>query len=67
MDKLVNQGHEVIQLCSAEGKFKTLEELIREHVEGVFQRYHGNVTRTCKTLGIGRTTLYRKLRAYGLR
>ena len=58
---------EVIQLCSAEGKFKTLEELIREHVEGVYKRYHGNVSRTYKTLGIGRTTLYRKLKAYGLK
>jgi transcriptional regulator of acetoin/glycerol metabolism len=55
-------------ICTrTDGKFKTLEELQREHVCGVFKHYNSNITRTCKALGIGRTTLYRKLVQYGLR
>lgn len=42
---------------------KTLE---RHAIEAALKRNHGNVTKTCKALGIGRTTLYRKVRKYKL-
>jgi DNA-binding NtrC family response regulator len=44
-----------------------LSELERYAIEAALQRTGGNVTRAMRQLGIGRTTLYRKLKKYGLR
>jgi transcriptional regulator with PAS, ATPase and Fis domain len=44
----------------------TLEELEREHIRTVLQKYGGNVSRTAASLGISRSTLWRKMREYGL-
>ena len=44
-----------------------LSELERFAIEAALQRTGGNVTRAMRQLGIGRTTLYRKLKKYGLR
>jgi DNA-binding NtrC family response regulator len=45
----------------------TLDELERHAIEAALKRTRGNVTQAMKQLGIGRTTLYRKLKRYGLR
>lgn len=45
----------------------TLDELERQAIEAALKRTRGNVTQAMKQLGIGRTTLYRKLKRYGLR
>jgi DNA-binding NtrC family response regulator len=45
----------------------TLDELERHAIEAALKRTSGNVTQAMKQLGIGRTTLYRKLKRYGLR
>lgn len=45
----------------------TLDELERHAIEAALKRTCGNVTQAMKQLGIGRTTLYRKLKRYGLR
>jgi two-component system response regulator RegA len=45
----------------------TLDELERHAIEAALERTRGNVTQAMKQLGIGRTTLYRKLKRYGLR
>jgi len=42
-----------------------LEELERMTVEKVIQQHEGNMSKVAKELGIGRTTLYRKLEKYG--
>jgi DNA-binding NtrC family response regulator len=47
------------------GKWKSLEELNREYIIMVWKSYYQNTSRAAKALGIGRTTLYRKLRGYG--
>jgi len=44
-----------------------LSELERYAIEAALERTGGNVTRAMRQLGIGRTTLYRKLKKYGLR
>ena len=44
-----------------------LSELERYAIEAALQRTGGTVTRAMRQLGIGRTTLYRKLKKYGLR
>lgn len=48
------------------GQVKTLDQVERDHVEAVYRYYHCNATRTSRALQIGRTTLYRKLRQYGV-
>ncbi|WP_257451886.1 sigma-54-dependent Fis family transcriptional regulator [Archangium lipolyticum] len=46
------------------GEVRTLEELEREYILAVLARNGGNRTRTAQDLGIGATTLYRKLKSY---
>lgn len=57
----------VLPVKNENGVFKTLAEMEQEHVQYVLTYFRGNVTRACKALGIGRTTLYRRMKAYGLR
>lgn len=44
-----------------------LEELERRAIERAMSQAHGSVTDVVRRLGIGRTTLYRKLKKYGIR
>jgi len=45
----------------------TLDELEKRAIHAALHRAQGNVTKAMRQLGIGRTTLYRKLKRYGLR
>ncbi len=45
----------------------TLAEIERDHIRLVLARHRGNATAAASTLGISRTTLWRKLREYGIR
>jgi DNA-binding NtrC family response regulator len=45
----------------------TLEDIERRTLEGALRRANGNVAEVVRELGIGRTTVYRKLKKYGLR
>jgi DNA-binding NtrC family response regulator len=45
---------------------RTLAEVEAEHIRAVFARCGGAVAETARRLGIGRSTLYRKLQALGL-
>jgi DNA-binding NtrC family response regulator len=45
----------------------SLADVEKEHIRLVLFRHHGNATAAARQLGISRTTLWRKLRAYGLR
>jgi transcriptional regulator of acetoin/glycerol metabolism len=44
----------------------SLEQVEKDHIARVLQLHHGNATSAAKQLGISRTTLWRKLRAFGL-
>jgi DNA-binding NtrC family response regulator len=46
---------------------RTLEEIERGHIERVLQETAGNLSRAARILDIDRTTLYNKLRRYGLK
>ncbi len=45
---------------------KTLAELEREAIQLAIAYSKGNLVKAAKSLGIGRTTLYRKIEKYGL-
>ncbi len=50
----------------ASAAFPTLAQVEREHILRALQECGGQPTKAAKLLGIGRTTLYRKLKEYGL-
>lgn len=45
----------------------TLEEMEKGYIEELLRRYAGNKSRVAKILGIDRTTLYNKIKKYGVR
>ena len=45
---------------------QTLAELEEEHIGRVLEELEGNQTRAAKKLGISRSTLWRKMREYGM-
>ena len=49
------------------GQAMTLEQQEQASIMAALERFHGNVSRSAKALGIDRRTLHRKLKAYGLR
>jgi DNA-binding NtrC family response regulator len=44
----------------------SLEEMERQHIARILAAESGNISNTAKTLGINRTTLYHKIKKYGL-
>ena len=63
----VRAGHETRRLAtSLEPGAMTLEDLERAYIVATLERLAGNQAATAQALGISRTTLWRKLKAYGL-
>jgi len=54
------------QNLTAEGHFKTLEEMERDYIELVLRSERGRVEAAARKLGIPRSSLYNKLKHYGL-
>ncbi|MBN9306057.1 MAG: sigma-54-dependent Fis family transcriptional regulator [Devosia sp. 67-54] len=54
------------RFLDAKGEVLPLETLERELIEFALKRYGGRMSKVARALGIGRSTLYRKLRDYGL-
>ena len=54
------------RFLDAGGDVRPLETLERELIEFALKRYGGRMSKVARALGIGRSTLYRKLRDYGL-
>ena len=48
------------------GNVRALEEIEADMIRLAISRYHGHMTEIAKKLGIGRSTLYRKMREFGL-
>jgi DNA-binding NtrC family response regulator len=49
-----------------DGEVRPLEEVEAEMIRLALGRYHGRMTEIARKLGIGRSTLYRKMREFGL-
>ena len=48
------------------GKVQTINELESVAIENAIHQYKGNLTEAAKALGIGRATLYRKVKQYNI-
>lgn len=53
-----------IELTNASGHIRKLEELEAEIIRCAITRYGGHLSETARRLGLGRSTLYRKLKEY---
>lgn len=49
---------------SQDGKVSTMNELESQAIENAILQFRGNLTEAAKALGIGRATLYRKVKQY---
>jgi DNA-binding NtrC family response regulator len=49
---------------SADGRVQKMDQLEAKAIEDAINQYKGNLTEAAKALGIGRATLYRKVKAY---
>lgn len=54
------------RLISDEGQIRTLEEIEAETIRFAIEIYNGRMSEVARRLGIGRSTLYRKLKEYGI-
>ncbi|MGH6828493.1 MAG: sigma-54-dependent transcriptional regulator [Rhizomicrobium sp.] len=55
-----------VSLCGGEGQFRSFEDLECEIIRAAIGRYDGHMSEVARRLKIGRSTLYRKLKEYGL-
>ena len=55
-----------IPILTEDGDVRPLDEVEADMIRLALGRYHGRMTEIAKKLGIGRSTLYRKMREFGL-
>jgi DNA-binding NtrC family response regulator len=55
-----------VRILDHRGHLRTLEEIERDLIQLAIEIYSGHMTEVAKRLGIGRSTLYRKVREQGL-
>lgn len=56
----------VLHILDAEGDLRPIEWMEREMIRYAIQRYDGRMSEIARRLGIGRSTLYRKLKEMGI-
>lgn len=58
-------GHNVVSFpLPADSKVQKMDELEAKAIESAINQFKGNLTEAAKALGIGRATLYRKVKQY---
>jgi DNA-binding NtrC family response regulator len=60
-------GSDAVPSVDVSGGVMSLEELEKNAIRAALEQYGGNLSDAARQLGIGRSTLYRKLEQYGLR
>ncbi len=69
MTTLISEGGAVsvgIPALTERGEVRSLEEVEADMIRLALGRYRGSMTEAARRLGIGRSTLYRKIREFGL-
>src|SRR4051812_23234775 len=66
-----NEGAKILQFpqppaASEDHKIRTINELESIAIENAIHEFGGNLTEAAKALGIGRATLYRKVKQYNI-
>ena len=56
-----------IRLLADDGEVRSLDEIEADVIRYALERYSGNLTEIARRLGIGRSTLYRRLQELNLR
>lgn len=59
-------AHFDVAILNTEGEFRTLAEVEAEMIALAMEKYNGQMSEIARRLGIGRSTLYRKVRELGL-
>ena len=67
----IQEGAKILQFPSpnanaGDGKVRTINELESLAIENAIHEFGGNLTEAAKALGIGRATLYRKVKQYNI-
>ena len=62
----VGKGELGIPAVTEKGEIRSLEAMEADMIRLALGRYRGHMTEVAKRLGIGRSTLYRKMREFGL-
>ena len=60
------EADQPVRILDARGHLRTLEEIERDLIQLAIEVYSGHMTEVARRLGIGRSTLYRKVREQGL-
>ncbi|HWA00601.1 MAG TPA: sigma-54 dependent transcriptional regulator [Caulobacterales bacterium] len=60
------QARPAVPIFGEGGHLRQLEQIERDLIELAIDHYSGHMSEVARRLGIGRSTLYRKLREYGL-
>ena len=55
-----------VRILDGRGHLRTLEDIERDLIQLAIEIYAGHMSEVARRLGIGRSTLYRKLKDYGL-
>ena len=55
-----------ITFMDREGHLRTLEDIERDLIQFAIENYSGHMSEVARRLGIGRSTLYRKVREHEL-
>lgn len=58
---------DTIKTSGSDGHIRPLSEIELEQIEAAIARYPGNMSEVARRLGIGRSTLYRKIEALDAR
>lgn len=66
VSQLMAENPNSISVFDTKGHMRTLEQIERDLIEYAIDLYAGHMTEIAKRLGIGRSTLYRKLKEYDL-
>jgi DNA-binding NtrC family response regulator len=61
-----SSGRVGVPAINDDGEFRRLDEIEADIIRLALGHYRGHITEIARRLGIGRSTLYRKMREFGL-
>ena len=66
LDLAANGVHGPVEIMDEGGNLRSLEDIERDLIEFAIETYAGRMSEVARRLGVGRSTLYRKVREYDL-